>query len=1062
MASALPFSVPFPPGVPTELRDRLQRALGTAYTLEQELGGGGMSRVFVARENALGREVVVKVLPTDVAGVSVERFNREIMTAARLQHPHIVPLLSAGELDGVPYFTMPYVKGEGLRSKLRTEGALPVGEAVRLLRDVASALAYAHAEGVVHRDIKPDNVLLSGGSATVTDFGVAKALRDAAAMPSGDGALTQMGIALGTPMYMAPEQAAADPGVDARADIYAFGVMAYEMLTGRPPFHSRPAQELLVAHLTERPQTILAHRPELSSELASLVMRCLAKNPDDRPQLASEIVDALDRVTTTGSGRARITTVLLGPLASMEPVGGTGRRAFGLYVTAAALTAGLAKVAVLLFALPDWVFTGATLLLAMGLPLFAVTAWRHRQASQLVTPRGTPVPRVKPTWRQAAVATAGTLVAYALAVSGFVMLRALGIGPGASLMAAGKLRDHEQILVADFAGRGTDTSIAAVVTEAFRTDLRQSKVVTLTQDGAIRQTLQRMERPNTARLDTALAREVAQRLGIKAIVSGEVQQLGTAYLVVARLTDAVTGDELVAFRESAADGAQLIPAIDRLSKKLRERIGESLREIRSDPPLEQVTTGSLEALKEYAAGNRLLDRGGDMRQAIEHLKAAIKLDTTFAMAYRKLGIVMSNSGIDRAEGDRLITRALAYSTRLPELERVLTEGTYYMNVANDPEKAIAAYRAALALDPQNYIALNNSAVVLLDLRQPAEAERTLRRQMASDSTRPNVWSNLVSALTAQGKVGEARKVALVAAKRFPGSLMPTMTMANLQFMDGQYDSASTTLATFEKTMAPSPENRALTARFRQVIEQTRGRLASSNARAREYFRYGLDLGVKIAPIDTAIGFALNEAWFLGDTAAARRRIDGALATMPLSAIDVARRPYFDLAQTHALTGRPALARAVMADHDAAVKNPTALRAEREQRAITFGAILMAEGKYAEAITEMRKADVGRCVACVLPFLGYTYDLAGQRDSAIAVLDRYRRSPDMERTNLDAVFLAASLKRLAELYDAQGDAKRALEAYDAFTRLWSDADAPLQPKVKAARARAEQLRAKLGT
>ncbi len=131
--------------MPTDFRDQLQRALGSAYTLENELGGGGMSRVFVARENALGREVVVKVLPTDVAGVSVERFNREIMTAARLQHPHIVPLLNAGEMDGVPYFTMPYVKGEGLRQKLRSEGRLPIAEAVRLMRDVASALAYAHA-----------------------------------------------------------------------------------------------------------------------------------------------------------------------------------------------------------------------------------------------------------------------------------------------------------------------------------------------------------------------------------------------------------------------------------------------------------------------------------------------------------------------------------------------------------------------------------------------------------------------------------------------------------------------------------------------------------------------------------------------------------------------------------------------------------------------------------------------------------------------------------------------------------------------------------------------------
>ena len=1049
--------------MPSDLRDQLQQALGTAYTLERELSGGGMSRVFVAHDVALDREVVVKVLPTDMAGVSVDRFKREIMTAARLQHPHIVPLLSAGEIDGVPYFTMPFVTGDSLRAHLRLKPYLGTGEAVRLMRDVASALAYAHKEGVVHRDIKPDNVLLFGGSATVTDFGVAKALRDAAASPSSDGALTQVGMALGTPLYMAPEQAAADPGVDARADIYAFGVMSYEMLTGSPPFTGRPAQELLVAHLTERPVDIRGERPDLSPELADLVMACLEKRPEDRPQTADEIVLALDGLATTGATapRARITSMLLGPLSSNEPVGGTGRRAFGLYLTAAALAAGIAKIAVLLFALPDWVFSGAALLLLLGLPLFAVTAWRHRALRETSTPQGTRRVSPSPTWRQAAVTSAGSLVAYALFVSGFVMLRALGIGPGASLMAAGKLRDHEQILVADFAGHGPDTGIAAVVTEAFRTDLRQSRVVTLTQDGMIRQTLARMQQPATARLDTAIARGVAQRLGIKAIVSGEVQQLGTAFLVIARLTDAATGNELVAFRESAADGTQLIPAIDRLSKRLREKIGESLREIRSTPALELVTTASLDALKEYAAGTRLIDRGGDMREAVGHLEAAIKLDTTFAMAYRKLGIVLSNTGLDRPRGDKLLTRALAYSTRLPELEKFLTQGTYYMNVANDREKALAAYRAVLALDPLNFIALNNSAIVQLDLRQPVEAEATLRRQLASDSTRPNAWSNLVSALTAQGKVGEARKVAIAAQARFNGALMPVATMANLQYMDGQYDSASATLDAFSKTMPQTPENRVTVERLRQLIEQTRGKLGQANARGRESARIAVELGASFSPIDTALGAAMNDAWFLGDTAGARRRIDGALAAVPLASIEVARRPYFELAQTHALTGRPAFARAVMADHDAAIRDSTTLRAEREQRAITLGAILMAEGKFAEAIVEMRRADVGRCTACVLPLLGYTYDLAGQRDSAIAVLDRYRRSPDMARISLDAIFLAATLKRLGELYDAKGDAKHALEAYEAFTRLWQDADAPLQPKVKAARARAEQLRAKLG-
>ena len=235
-----------------DLREQLESSLGDTYTLDRELSGGGMSRVFTAQETALGRPVVVKVLPPELsAGVSTERFKREISVAARLQHPHIVPLLSAGHIEGVPWFTMPFVEGESLRVRLARCGELPVNESVRILREIASALAYAHGRGVVHRDIKPDNVLFSGDVAMVADFGVAKAI-DAAAAGDGTGhettrvrsnPVTSLGVALGTPAYMSPEQATADPTTDFRADIYAFGVVAYEMLTGLPPFTARnPAQ----------------------------------------------------------------------------------------------------------------------------------------------------------------------------------------------------------------------------------------------------------------------------------------------------------------------------------------------------------------------------------------------------------------------------------------------------------------------------------------------------------------------------------------------------------------------------------------------------------------------------------------------------------------------------------------------------------------------------------------------------------------------------------------------------------------------------------------------------
>ncbi|HEU4722149.1 MAG TPA: protein kinase [Gemmatimonadaceae bacterium] len=280
----------------SSLIDQLGAALGPAYTIERELEGGGMARVFVAFDDTLQRRVAVKVLPEHMAAaVSVDRFRREILLSAGLQHPHIVGVLSAGVADGLPYFVMPYVDGESLGTRLHTRGRLTVPQAVSIMKDVARALAYAHERGVVHRDIKPQNILLAGGAATVTDFGVAKAL--SSAQRSGEGrsaTLTDAGTSLGTPLYMAPEQAAADPDVDHRADIYAFGVTAYEMLVGDPPFAGLPPRALMAARMTEDPPHVCSIRPDVPQVLADLVMRCVERDPADRPQTAHEILTALD------------------------------------------------------------------------------------------------------------------------------------------------------------------------------------------------------------------------------------------------------------------------------------------------------------------------------------------------------------------------------------------------------------------------------------------------------------------------------------------------------------------------------------------------------------------------------------------------------------------------------------------------------------------------------------------------------------------------------------------------------------------------------------------------
>lgn len=285
----------------SEFTATLQAALAPGYTLDRELTGGGMSRVFLATDTALGRKVVIKVLPPELAaGVNHDRFRREIQVAAQLQHPHIVPLLSAGEQESLIWYTMPYINGHSLRDAIARGERFTVKDVVRLMREVAEGLSYAHGMGVIHRDIKPGNVLLQGTHALVTDFGVSKAI--SAAMPTSG--YTSAGMAIGTPAYMAPEQIAADPAADHRMDLYALGLLAYELLTGKVPFKEASPQQTMAAQLTRDPVPVETTRGDVPPALAALIKRLLAKDPADRPESAAAVVEALDGIAT-GSGETQ-------------------------------------------------------------------------------------------------------------------------------------------------------------------------------------------------------------------------------------------------------------------------------------------------------------------------------------------------------------------------------------------------------------------------------------------------------------------------------------------------------------------------------------------------------------------------------------------------------------------------------------------------------------------------------------------------------------------------------------------------------------------------------------
>jgi tetratricopeptide (TPR) repeat protein len=1038
-----------------ELEQRLQAALGGTYRILRELGGGGMSRVFLAEETRLGRQVVIKVLPPEMgAAVNVERFEREIQLAARLQHPHIVPLLSAAASNDLLYYVMPFITGESLRARLAREGELPVAEASRILREIVDALSYAHRNGVVHRDIKPDNVLLSDGHAVVTDFGVAKAV----SASSGKSSLTSLGVALGTPAYMAPEQAAADPHVDHRADIYAVGILAYEMLAGRTPFAAPTPQAMLAAHLTQTAEPVSLYRPAVPPALNALLMRCLEKRPADRWQSAAELLTQLEAASTPTAG--------LTPAATMPISSGTEQalrrshpaRVTAMFAAVAAVTLGIVFLLVRQLGLPDWVFTGAVVLLVLGLPIILVTGHlERRRALARATGRVATTPAAGVhrwfTWRRAIRGGVLAFAALGAATAAYTGMRLLGIGPVGTLVASGRLSEKDRLVVADFDNHTADPGLGGSVTEAFRIDLRQSPVVRILSTSEITDALTRMQRDPAAPVTAALAREIAAREGAKAVVAGEISPLGKSYVLSARILDAKDGSELLALRETAADDAGIVAALDKLSGRLRERIGESLRTIRGGEPLEQVTTGSLEALRLYSEGARLSDQGS-LQQAIPLLERAIALDSGFAMAWRKLGVALGNAGASEERIVAATTRAYQHRDRLPEIERQLATGYYFNTVEYDPAREEAAYRRVLELSLDNSVATNNLVFLLNRLRRGAEAESLAAPAVRSGPVPGTLQLLLLESQVIQGHDDDARATLQRMATLTPA--LPVYTWARGLALDamGDYDGAERAFLDLA-VASREPSDKWLAHSALAELARTRGRLAEAERQRRLAIAVSEQRGLPGRALAGAADLALQAVRFRGDSAGALRMLETALRQYPLDSIPPLDRPDGNVALVYAAAGQPAKARQLLTEYEAQV--PEGFRRGVWDWYRARGWVALAEGRPREAVTAfVAGRNVTSCPDCGAWEEGLAFERANLPDSALAAYQRAVGRGTFYKGIGDSWGLAPSLKRLGELYEERGDKQRALEYYGRFADLWKDADPALQPAVREVRARMGQL------
>ena len=1058
----------------SQIREQLQATLGNAYTIERELGGGGMSRVFVALETALGRKVVVKVLPPELlAGVNVERFNREILLAAKLQHPHIVPVLSAGETQGLPFYTMPYVEGESLRARLAraaASGPMPVSEAVSILRDVARALAFAHDRGIVHRDIKPDNVLISGVSATVTDFGIAKAFSASRTQAQGE-TLTMVGTSIGTPAYMSPEQAAGDPTADHRADIYSFGCMAYELLAGQPPFTDKAPRKLLASHMSEKPRPITELRADTPPALADMIMRCLAKEADDRPQSAAAVAQVLENVTSSGHGEA-MPAVLLGGR-------GMFAKALAIYAAAFIAVAILAKAAIVGIGLPDWVFPGALIVMALGFPVILWTGYVHRVARRAFTvtptftPGGTPsttpsttahgtiatmalraAPRMS--WYRTAKGGAYAFGVFILMIAAFMAMRAFGIGPFGSLIASGRIGAKERLLLADFRVTNGDTTLGRVVSDAVRAGLNGTSAFTLVTPAQAVAALRRMQREPGAKIDSAVAREIAAREGIKAVVDGDVTGVGNGYVVAIHLIRADSGTEIASFRETGDGPRGLIDAADKLARALRSRAGESLRSVNATPPLIQATTASLDALRKYSESTRL-NLVGD-RRSIALAREAVAIDPTFASAWSGLAATLSNYGAMQSAIDTAITEAFKHSAKLSTVERAKIEGRYYgMGPGRDRAKSIAAYEPIIK-DDDNGSTRVNLGEQLRTRREYAKAEslnaEAIRLNPAAGTSR----GNFVELLLNQGKVAEAAAAAKELREVAPSYGRGSQVF--VRFAQGDTVALRTMADTARNDPTAAPGARPYTTLIDRILPLQAGRW-------REYARARAQVAApRLAKLaDDEVYDADLEATVKGPSTTLATQLDAAIARIPFRELPMVDRPYLSSAEALARFGNAEKARAMLARYRSEMTDTALSRQQAPQLHHALAELAMAEKKPMDALTEFRRADTtydrlpsSECAACVWYDIGRAFDAAGKADSAAAAFERYLSTPFWLKAipDLDPSRVPAIRERLGQLYESLGKTDKAAENYRTFAELWKNADPELQPRVAAARERLKKL------
>jgi tetratricopeptide (TPR) repeat protein/tRNA A-37 threonylcarbamoyl transferase component Bud32 len=645
----------------------------------------------------------------------------------------------------------------------------------------------------------------------------------------------------------------------------------------------------------------------------------------------------------------------------------------------------------------------------------------------------------------------------ALAVLGlFVGIRRLGSTP--TLQQTGALGPREVVVLADFVNRTRDSTLAATLTDAFRVDLGQSDAVQLVEPEQVASTLTQMRRTAEGPLDPRSAREVAQRQGVKAVVTGEIGTAGAGYVLTAAVVNAADGRALTAVRTTAADDRHLIAALDQLSARLRERIGESLSRVRSTPPLEQVTTGSLEALRKYSAARRAGWEESDYERSIALLQEATAIDTSFASGYSLLAGALGNLGSAQSRRIEAQTRAYRHRDRLPAFERYMVTSAYQRIVESDLDGAIESAR--LAFEEDRARGAGVLAFLMLRTARCEEADSLFDVAIDYQPWNGTLYDNKVICALERGQVAVAETTLARLERATPRSPLVKYLEARVWAARGEPDSAIEALSELRHEQVGNQFAQDRGALFQARASEATGRITNAERYLHEHAAIGQSRGVPAIQIVDAVRLAELALRYRRRTDQAIRTVQEALRQLPFDSLPAVDRPYLDLARFWAAAGRPADAQRLLAAYQQAV--PAGVRGGRaaaEAAVVTM--LALAEHRYADAVVAARAWNRGyeenlRCPTCGLYELAQAFEQVGQPDSALAAYRQLVDTPGYGSIQAGSYAFAPAWRRLGELYEERGQRDEAIDAYGRFAALWKDADPSLQPAVREVRQRMAEL------